>query len=836
VPAGATGAKGTVTREKVADWIEHGFRWKHPETKEWRTQDAETANTALRHQGTIGIDVDDYGSKEGARQLAELEAVLGPLPATITSTARGDDDPSRQYFYRLPVEAPPETVFMSKAAKDIEIIQRSHRYSIVYPSIHPDTGAQYQWYNYEGEPFTGGNVPSLEDFETLPWAWVDFLMKGDAERPAQAEQWDGEQPAAASADEERKVATIIEMLGALPAVWQPGAGWHDTVFRSACWLSRMVNSNAYALTADQALTVLLTHTPVYPEWAEDKIVEQWESAVRSTEGQFEEPPLAARPPLLQPITVLDKLSSKMWDLFYFEPTAKTEGAAWDLRHRIMVAALEEGHTPEFAASAAWHSRFGGEDLRFDVTTGEARLWREFDQAATAVRSATGETVEPAPASERPVIDQAGAFIPLLTDAERKAVQFADEFRWWGTRYLEWARTRVGLWNAPYHRMNRWHILSLVFSPYAFAPKKRGAMHFNLFGFVLGPSTTGKTESTDIMRPVWKAFFPIDDPDIGGDATPNGLIEKLIERDGKPSFFNKDEAHGLFREIAGASWLAGLIERLTALYDCRVPMMQRAMKKDLSGKNAKSFFVMHLMGVEEELVPLLDESMWKSGFLARFVWAVGDAIEIAPEDLEFDEMEGDAAEIMHAYDAMPRQWAAEFNSTIREAKLDAETPRPVRYEQAAKERHLEFQRLLMSIYKGHKYEAMLKPSLLRFGDNVRKCASLVALSEGSLEVSLKHELIALEQAEEWLPNLLRMVATTTATGFARDMEMIEKFVHSSARGSVRKERVYLHMSPRLTKWDVDKLLENLVAQGRITDHNTREGVRLIAIKQEGAVAA
>jgi hypothetical protein len=837
VPAGATGAKGTVTREKVEDWMANGFRWKDRETDEIHTVSPDEANTALRHYGTIGIDVDHYGEKRGADDLAALEERICPLPATISSTARGQDSESRQHVYRLPEGIDPTTQFISRLSDAIEIIQFSHRYSLVWPSVNPDANdAPYLWYDYDGEPLPEGTVPSYDDFEELPQEWVEFLTREAAERP-QMEQWEGEQPTAASPDEQRKVGHIIGTLEALPKVWHPGAGWHDTVIRAACWLSRMVNSNAYALTAEQAVTILLTHTPVdNSQGGTDELLEQWASAVQMTEGQYEEPPAASRPTMLTPMAVLNDISPALYDLMAYEPPSATPGALWDLRRRIMVAALQEGRDAAYAASAAWHSRFAGEDLRDDVFTGESRLWREFDQAVAARDDATGIATEAAPADERPALDPRASFVALLTDEERKAVRYGDEFRWWGTTYLDWARTRVGLWNGPYHRLNRWHILSLIFSAYGYAPKRRGPMRFNVFGMSLGPSTTGKTESVDIMRPVWKAFFVTDDPDIGGDFSPNALTSKLIERDGKPSLFNRDEAHGLFKEAAANTYQAGLITRLTALYDCRVPMMNFLGQKDLSGKNATSYFVMHLMGVEDEIAEVLTEDMWKSGFLPRFVWASGDAIEIAPEDLEFDEMEGDAEQIQKAYDAMPRQWAAEFQAVIRNAGWSDENPVPIRYSPEARERHLAMDRMLMGIYKGHKQEAMLKPTLIRFGDNVRKCASLVAMSEGKTVVSERHELIALEQAEEWLENAIRMISLTTATGFARDMNEVERFVNSQPNGRVKKERVYRHMGPRLTKWDVDRLIENLVAQGRVEEPPpSREG-RFIIIKQEGVAAA
>src|SRR6478609_2691842 len=71
----------------------------------WPT-DAEAAiwsgNIGLRMPtDVIGIDVDDYESKHGASQLAEIEQRLCPLPPTWSSTRRGWGE-SRIRFYRVP--------------------------------------------------------------------------------------------------------------------------------------------------------------------------------------------------------------------------------------------------------------------------------------------------------------------------------------------------------------------------------------------------------------------------------------------------------------------------------------------------------------------------------------------------------------------------------------------------------------------------------------------------------------------------------------------------------------------------------------------------------------
>lgn len=154
---GATGHDGVITYENVTEWSQHySLRFAH---------------LSLRAEGWIGIDVDDYDGKKGASQLEALEAELGKLPATFTSTSRGPFSKSRQYFYRVADDLPRK----SKAAKDIEIVQRCHRNAAVYPTYHRKTGEIYRWYQPDGK--LANRLPSLEEFAHLPEPWLNYLAR-----------------------------------------------------------------------------------------------------------------------------------------------------------------------------------------------------------------------------------------------------------------------------------------------------------------------------------------------------------------------------------------------------------------------------------------------------------------------------------------------------------------------------------------------------------------------------------------------------------------------------------------------------------------------------------
>lgn len=127
-------------------------------------------NIALRlPPGVIGLDVDAYGGKPGARTLADLVAEHGPLPPTWLSSSRGDGISGIRLF-RL---ADPEQRLIT-ALPGIELIQAHHRYVVAAPSIHPDTGAPYVWVD-ETTGTIGDGVPVLADLPLLPDAWATAL-------------------------------------------------------------------------------------------------------------------------------------------------------------------------------------------------------------------------------------------------------------------------------------------------------------------------------------------------------------------------------------------------------------------------------------------------------------------------------------------------------------------------------------------------------------------------------------------------------------------------------------------------------------------------------------
>lgn len=151
------GVTGNVSQEQGASTAEQAW-----------SQSGDTANLGLRLPSTvIALDVDHYGDKTGNDTLEALEQELGPLPATWRSTKRGAGNPSGQRFFKVPEGFK----WADKAGESIDIVQMTHRYSVVWPSIVDEE--QYRWIDPQSN--LSSSVPPLAELPELPKEWIDHL-------------------------------------------------------------------------------------------------------------------------------------------------------------------------------------------------------------------------------------------------------------------------------------------------------------------------------------------------------------------------------------------------------------------------------------------------------------------------------------------------------------------------------------------------------------------------------------------------------------------------------------------------------------------------------------
>lgn len=758
VPVGCTGHAGTVTDAKIADWS----------SSHWANK-----NIALRADGWISVDVDHYGDKVGATQLAELEEHLGLLPATITSTAREPEGPSRQHFFRVP----PDLNFLTKPADDIEVVQASHRYAVVFPSVNPDSGSRYEWFDYDGQPL--GRIPNISEFEELPEKWLEYLT---TEPPAAHTGFVGSVKAwldiLPTGDPTDKVRRLIEDI-------PTNDFGHDILVKLTFRLVRLGAENHTGV--HQALDTLhdAWTRPPYEEYA-PALVTALEGAIRKA-GK----PQTPTPPLLRMMDVTNEISPELLELVIAKEPDRVNH-----RKRIVAAAYEQGLNDSQALTLAWNSAVGLQDqVDMDVD----HMWREVQVAR----------VEPvaAPALARETKS-------LLTDEERELVA---GYEWWGTRYLDWVRPKVDYWNQPFHNLGRWAVLSTVCSPWGYtAIKGSRPTNCSLYMAIPAPSTVGKTDALGFIETCIDAYYGThESPNLGtlGKLTSNALHRALLMRDGQASFVYTDEAQAFLRDIRENQWQGTLLGDLADYYGVGVIGAKQMMNdKEFSGVRGKTFLTQYMTGIDDQMADAMDLSMWTSGLFYRYIWAIAD-----PREPDRDEEQADPTFSGEA-DGVPLQWAAEFKRA-KELNDAMGKERMVSWDADAWARHNLFRRQMVEATKDHpRFERIINPALTRFAKSIIKCATLIALVEASPTVTLRHELIAIEQSEEWLSALVKMIDRTSESKFDREVEEVWEFIRVKPRDEAE---VYRAFKPADRS---DRILRQLEREKR----TRRNGVGLLEV--------
>jgi P4 family phage/plasmid primase-like protien len=230
--------------------------------QEWRDDPRKgSVNIAIVHTRTMAFDVD---SAEGHDTFLALQRRIGePLPATYTTTARGWGALERHHVYRVPEGFSldrVEGVIRKMYGGKLDILHAHHRYSAVYPSIHP-SGESYLWYDLDG------NIcppPAVDDLPELPQAYRDYLTGLMAEKKAgtggagQESEIGGEQQGLAAAEIRRRWDQAVATLeAALPG------GNHDAVNTFAFETYRY---SALYSEADVEKALIAAAVKINPAW------------------------------------------------------------------------------------------------------------------------------------------------------------------------------------------------------------------------------------------------------------------------------------------------------------------------------------------------------------------------------------------------------------------------------------------------------------------------------------------------------------------------------------------------------------------------------------------
>ena len=187
----------------------------------------------------IGLDVDVY--KGGAKTLNELLGRLGPLPLSWISH-NGRNDGSGIRFYLVPAG-----MTWVPGLPGIEIIQRGHRYAVVFPSTHPE-GRQYAWIN-QADAFSPAELPLVEELPNLPWPWIAELSRAqrdDLGARSQAADHEGVMAFLAAHDRADAPSYMASIVGHWTERRAAGYSRHDTMQHCLIWAMEHVRAGVLA--------------------------------------------------------------------------------------------------------------------------------------------------------------------------------------------------------------------------------------------------------------------------------------------------------------------------------------------------------------------------------------------------------------------------------------------------------------------------------------------------------------------------------------------------------------------------------------------------------------
>lgn len=452
------------------------------------------------------------------------------------------------------------------------------------------------------------------------------------------------------------------------------------------------------------------------------------------------------------------------------------------------------------------------------TDPDGDLWNEVARAAVRWQEQAEEPVEVEVEGDELFLD---ANLRFLTDAEESQVATTYTFI---DRYVQWAKGRTDA-SVEYHRALAFMLLACVYGDRATLHMSFGVVRLNLWIMLLGDTTkTRKSTARRLMLEVVHAYERTtgESIDVGSDFTPEALTKALGDRDRMSSLVHRDEVQGYFNEMFNKHHHAGTVERLTDMYDGKVPVVLRNSEDKAQKNRANVVFNMLLMGIAEGTARVLTVDHFRSGFLTRFIWVGAPNLEMTEDRLKITQGDPNAT-AQGGVDKQVLEFVKEFS---RNTKQMPRSDKPLYLTDEALQRVNQWIIMMVKdIIPKTREPANLEPTVQRTALSIMKCAALLALHDRQTVVDVKYVLVALKYAEEWFDTLHTMSNSIADSEFSQHVNDVETYVYERG-GSQLMSSVYSKFRSNPTR-DVDMWVESLVNQGRAN----LNGQRLVLRKQD-----
>lgn len=516
------------------------------------------------------------------------------------------------------------------------------------------------------------------------------------------------------------------------------------------------------------------------------------------------------------------------ELLTAEPEVGPDGNRSELRWRLIAELVEAGLDDSEVLAIAWQSPAAGkwhadprreEGMRAEIAKERLRYNEktptEVDIAAT-----------PAPVKKH------SDTIRILTADERDRAKekYKDTFLY---EYEMWTRQYLKIYNPRYNMAGALTTLSNLIGECARIPIEGRDVPLNLFTITLGETTSGKSQAKHLMRKAVKEGYPGDgNPDLGSNTSSGALFEIIHKRPRQACLLTSDEADGFLTSLQNKSgWQADLMAKITDLYDGLAEPIQRRGQTD--GEWTQTSFGMFLMGTEVKVTEALDRTMFESGFLARVLWFVGEKIDV-PVDLRG--VKFSAEKLMEGQSDKPEEWRQRFGAIQQVWNFRGMGNQVGLIMPESDEVSHWFQRKTAAIEMGELFDntqdgRVLTAAAIRTNTSTAKIAALIAVADGRTSIRKDDFLVALWIMEQSLTDMVYVFRRVAASQHAKDLDLLEVFAASFLTGAGSPD-VYRHMSNKgFSKRDVDGMVAELVAQGRVKYERTGQATWAITVKEE-----
>jgi len=416
---------------------------------------------------------------------------------------------------------------------------------------------------------------------------------------------------------------------------------------------------------------------------------------------------------------------------------------------------------------------------------------------------------PAPADESaPVLTRPPAFsMQVLTDEE---IGISYSHRTWIDTYIDWATSKTDA-AVVYHIASAFTILSLVFGEFGHVGAKFGKIRLNLWFLVMGKTTRArKSTSRNLLLKVLEGLQSSKyQYDEGSNFTAEGLETALLEKNKRSSLIHRDEVQGLFKEINGKNYMAGLNDKLTELYDGRVGGKKRATGgENKSSESAETNFVIFMMGIVSKITEILTLEDFQSGFLARFIHVIGEAPARTEESEWLDQAPiNEIAQGDPLYVKMVKELMEKRNEWSKKVP-DFET-RAIRFEDDAWRRWNKANWEMQKAIQLHERAEILEAALDRMSKSALKAAALIAMADGREKVNMNDVLVSLRYAQDWAIDMVRSSELVSESFWKKDLNHLRDLIIAKG-GHVKWEEAYSKMDKRPNEFA--QLVEGFVQSG------------------------